>query len=246
MKGYVKTSLPFISIDVDGNMIQEGKVVNQVSGNGVPYTRNIKDRIVKGYDNGTGYLQVKCSVDGEIYRKYLHTLVWETFNGDIPDGMEINHIDHNKYNCSLSNLELVTHKQNMIAMMEYYGRSKKQVQLVYPSKKHRKYDISEMCWLVYSLGWEGAAKFLEVCSGNAVKRIVDSHIPDASKIIRRFRPSATEKKMKRTISIDQDAVNYIRSVYIPKHRKYGSRALGRMYGVDHTAILRLINNQISP
>ncbi|MGL4755319.1 MAG: HNH endonuclease signature motif containing protein [Aeromonadaceae bacterium] len=43
----------------------------------------------------------------------LHRLVYETFNGTIPDGMEINHIDGDKHNKSLSNLELCNRLRNM-------------------------------------------------------------------------------------------------------------------------------------
>lgn len=42
----------------------------------------------------------------------LHRLVWETFNKQVPDGYEINHIDENKENNRLENLVLVTHKEN--------------------------------------------------------------------------------------------------------------------------------------
>lgn len=37
--------------------------------------------------------------------KGLHRLVWETFNGKIKEGCEIHHIDGNKENNSLENLE---------------------------------------------------------------------------------------------------------------------------------------------
>jgi hypothetical protein len=45
--------------------------------------------------------------------KYVHRLVYESFRGPIPDGLEINHIDGNKKNNSLENLEAVTRKQNL-------------------------------------------------------------------------------------------------------------------------------------
>lgn len=43
----------------------------------------------------------------------IHRLVWEAFNGKIPESMEINHIDGTKTNNHLSNLELVTRPENI-------------------------------------------------------------------------------------------------------------------------------------
>lgn len=42
----------------------------------------------------------------------VHKVVWESFNGTIPKGYEINHIDGNPSNNALFNLQLVTHKEN--------------------------------------------------------------------------------------------------------------------------------------
>ncbi len=44
---------------------------------------------------------------------YVHRLVWEAFVGDIPEHLEIEHIDQNPHNCHLSNLKLVTRKENI-------------------------------------------------------------------------------------------------------------------------------------
>jgi len=41
-------------------------------------------------------------------------LVWEAFNGKIPAGLEIDHIDRDKHNNTLSNLRLVTHSENCL------------------------------------------------------------------------------------------------------------------------------------
>ncbi len=42
-----------------------------------------------------------------------HRVIWEAVHGQIPDGLEINHIDGDKHNNSLSNLELVTRSENL-------------------------------------------------------------------------------------------------------------------------------------
>lgn len=41
-------------------------------------------------------------------RKYLHRDIWEAKNGPIPSGYEVHHIDENKANNCLENLELLS------------------------------------------------------------------------------------------------------------------------------------------
>lgn len=48
----------------------------------------------------------------KIISKRLHRLIWETFNGEIPKGMQIDHIDGNPKNNNLNNLRCVTAKEN--------------------------------------------------------------------------------------------------------------------------------------
>jgi hypothetical protein len=65
--------------------------------------------------NPSGYLYYKLSV-GKCKYDYVrgHRCVWEAFNGKIPVGLEIDHIDHDKHNNTLSNLRLVTHSENCL------------------------------------------------------------------------------------------------------------------------------------
>ena len=41
-----------------------------------------------------------------------HRLIYETFKGPIPEGMQVNHMDENKHNNCIWNLNLLTNKQN--------------------------------------------------------------------------------------------------------------------------------------
>lgn len=43
---------------------------------------------------------------------YVHRVVWEMHNGQIPDGFEIDHIDRNRSNNKIENLRLATPQQN--------------------------------------------------------------------------------------------------------------------------------------
>lgn len=62
----------------------------------------------------SGYPVCKIRIDGKAYTKSVHRLVAEAFLGSIPDGMVVNHKDGNKLNPKLSNLEIITEKQNSI------------------------------------------------------------------------------------------------------------------------------------
>jgi len=72
-------------------------------------------RILKQYGARGGYAQVTLSKDGKTKTKYVHRLVMETFKpNDNPQKFtDINHIDYNKSNNSLDNLEWCTHAENM-------------------------------------------------------------------------------------------------------------------------------------
>ena len=45
---------------------------------------------------------------------YVHRLVYETFIGEIPEGLEIDHKDGNPLNNSVDNLQTITRRQNIL------------------------------------------------------------------------------------------------------------------------------------
>lgn len=48
-------------------------------------------------------------------KKYsVHRIVWVMVNGDIPNGLEIDHINRDKYDNRIENLRLVTRSQNSL------------------------------------------------------------------------------------------------------------------------------------
>ena len=58
-----------------------------------------------------GYRAVNLYREGVATRRTVHTLVYEAFVGP-RDGIEVNHVDGDKSNNSLTNLEAATSKQN--------------------------------------------------------------------------------------------------------------------------------------
>ena len=53
-----------------------------------------------------------CTINLLKKRYLIHRLVWETFVGPIPEGMQINHIDENTLNNHLDNLCLMSPSEN--------------------------------------------------------------------------------------------------------------------------------------
>ena len=78
-------------------------------------------RVLKGSelipsDNGHGYKIILLRLlnqNGKRKRFYVHRLVAEYFIGDIPEGMVVNHIDYDKSNNCVDNLEIVSQLDNI-------------------------------------------------------------------------------------------------------------------------------------
>ena len=66
-------------------------------------------RILAIQDNGNGYKFVYL---GRGNHRYVHRLMWEGFKGELTPGMQINHINCNRGDNRLENIELVTPRQN--------------------------------------------------------------------------------------------------------------------------------------
>ena len=63
--------------------------------------------------NHNGYLTLILSKDGKQKGFMIHRLVYETFVGEIPQGMQVNHINEDKTDNRLENLNLMTPKENI-------------------------------------------------------------------------------------------------------------------------------------
>ena len=77
-----------------------------------------KERIRYGTVNSRGYLGTSLTRNGKGRMLTIHSLVAEAFLGHKRDGLYstgvVNHIDEDKTNNRLSNLEVITQRQNLI------------------------------------------------------------------------------------------------------------------------------------
>lgn len=68
--------------------------------------------VYKSRDENT-YNQIQMNINGEYTAKYLHRLVAKTFIPNPNNKKEVNHIDGNKSNNKVENLEWCTRKENV-------------------------------------------------------------------------------------------------------------------------------------
>ena len=85
------------------------------------YHRTGKERILKAYDNGYGYLYVNLSKEGKTKKYKIHRLVAKAFLENPEGYTEVNHINEDKADCRADNLEWCSRAYNNT----YNGRAKK-------------------------------------------------------------------------------------------------------------------------
>lgn len=96
----------FLSIDSESRVWRHYKWINY----NVGYTR--MDKPTRAELTNGKYYEIHIKMDGKEFRSKAHRIVWMHFNGDIPTGLFINHINGNGKDNRLSNIELVTQSGN--------------------------------------------------------------------------------------------------------------------------------------
>ena len=100
-----------------------------------------KEKILKPFNNKKMYKLVKLYKGNKSYNKKVHRLVAEAFIPNVKNLPQVNHIDGNKQNNCVENLEWCTNKENQIHAWENNLQTKKYGANNKLSKKVEQYDL---------------------------------------------------------------------------------------------------------
>lgn len=110
------------SISNKGNFKRLSKTIKRSNG----VVINLKEKLIKGWKNDDGYINVELNINNKSKKVQLSRLVAQSFVDNPENLPQVNHIDGNKTNNNYLNLEWVTSREN-------------NCHRVHKTKKHSKY-----------------------------------------------------------------------------------------------------------
>lgn len=102
----------------------------------------VKEKILKLQITYDDYYRVALCKNSKVKKYSAHRLVWIAFNGPIPEGLQVNHINEITTDNRLSNLNLMTCKENCNWGTGIERRAKKQINGK-KSKPVLQYDLND-------------------------------------------------------------------------------------------------------
>ena len=88
---------------------------NRMRSNGVIHkqTNSYPEKILKTQKDKEGYPHLIANVGYKARKGFkIHQLVWDLFNGADRTNLDIDHIDNNRKNNNINNLQLLSHREN--------------------------------------------------------------------------------------------------------------------------------------
>lgn len=94
-----------------------------------------RNRILKPWNNGNGYAYISLVKHGKTYKFGLHRIVAQHFLSNSDSLPEVNHIDGDKFNNHIDNLEWCTRKDNALHMKAMLDKKRKVYKIKSPDGK---------------------------------------------------------------------------------------------------------------
>ena len=101
--------------------------------------RGTNIRILKSKIDRDGYLNVCLHKNKKVKTLHIHRLVWDAF-GDSPRKgrtLQIDHIDNNKNNNRIDNLQLLSSRENITKVKLYYNKSSKYTGVTWDKSRNK-------------------------------------------------------------------------------------------------------------
>lgn len=198
---------------------EEGKVYSDYGGR----VKELKCRV-----NGHGYLDIK--LQGKTYK--VHRLVAEFYVPNTENKPQVNHIDGNKLNNHYSNLEWVTNSENQ---RHAYATGLNKIKA--PGNRALTEDQANELRERYVKEGLSTRKLADLygISLSSVKDIIKGKYYNLEK------EALTLSRDKHLRQLTMDDANKIREIY--KQGGISYRAIGRMFGVDHSVVRNIVLNK---
>lgn len=120
--------------------INLGGLIHIVTEDGRVEKRRTPGKYRKTFTDKDGYHRLTVPVKGKTFNFNLQRIIWIAFNGEIPEGMVVDHIDDDRSNNRLGNLQLLTIQQNA----EKAG-ARHWIVVDPQGDKHEAYNLSKFC-----------------------------------------------------------------------------------------------------
>ena len=165
----------YYQVSDDGQVRSVDRVVYQTNGHPLSY----KGHIMKQTLARNGYYVVNLRNGTKPHALTVHRLVAETFIPNVNDFPTVNHIDGNKQNNHVSNLEWVSYSDNNIhALVHSLRKPKKGVPVI-------QYDKDGNFVAMYKSSVEASnSTGYNVCSISHCLNGIQEHVYDGSKFVR--------------------------------------------------------------
>lgn len=132
----------FVEVSNLGNVRTKDRWVTYKNG----VRRLVKGRVLKQNPDRYGYMLVQFQVNGKKIQPLVHRMVATCFLPKPNNYPEVNHIDNDRTNNSVDNLEWCTHKYNMVYREKCGVSAKDAVEILRRSVIAVKLETSEVFW----------------------------------------------------------------------------------------------------